>query len=314
MIEEIRGDFIQWLRGFYYVAKTSSATKAGLTIGRSQPTVSHHIKSLEKEFGISLFERSPDKKMNLTAQGRALLDETIVLFDHIVQMKRAIRETELEQEGTVTIVSSHAIASMFLPQYIKNFRQTHKRVRLIVHSGNREMILERIEAAEADFGIASIGILPSSIFYHPLFETQSKFIAPKGLFRPSKQPTLKQISQVPFILFTPAATETPYIDSNFIDSFFKPSQFTPNVVMITNNFHTVKRYVAQGLGVSVLDAYTLSERDQEDLDVFSLDQLQGKRVYGLILRKRKQLSPAAKVFIHLINRDIDFNSWKGPGR
>ncbi len=313
MIEEIRGDFIQWLRGFYHVAKTNSATKAGITIGRSQPTVSHHIKSLEKEFGVSLFERSPDKKMDLTAQGRALLDETIVLFDHITQMKRAIQETELEQEGTVTIVSSHAIASMFLPQYIKTFRQTHKRVRLIVHSGNREVILEKIEAAEADFGIASVGILPSSIAYHHLFETQPKLIAPKGFFGPGKLPTLKQISQVPFILFTPSATETPYIDSNFIDSFFKPSQFTPDVVLITNNFHTVKRYVGQGLGVSILDAYTLSEHDREDLDVFSLEQLHGKRVYGLILRKRKQFSPAAKAFISLLKPDIDFTSRKGAG-
>ncbi|MBW1913143.1 MAG: LysR family transcriptional regulator, partial [Deltaproteobacteria bacterium] len=51
MIEEMGGDFLQWLRGFYYVAKRGSMTLAALEMGRNQPTISHQIKCLENEFG-----------------------------------------------------------------------------------------------------------------------------------------------------------------------------------------------------------------------------------------------------------------------
>jgi len=47
MIDEFSGDFLQWLRGFYYVAKTGSVSLAALEMGRNQPAISHQIKSNE---------------------------------------------------------------------------------------------------------------------------------------------------------------------------------------------------------------------------------------------------------------------------
>jgi DNA-binding transcriptional LysR family regulator len=69
-----RGDFLQWLRGFYYVAKRRSVTQAAMEMRRNQPTISHQIKCLESEFGVALFERSSGK-MELTPEGRALLEK-----------------------------------------------------------------------------------------------------------------------------------------------------------------------------------------------------------------------------------------------
>ena len=57
MIKEMGGDYLQWLRGFYQVAKTGSFSMAGREIGRNQPTISHQIKCLEKEYGVTLFDR-----------------------------------------------------------------------------------------------------------------------------------------------------------------------------------------------------------------------------------------------------------------
>ena len=44
MIEEIPGDLLQWLRGFYFVAARGSVTQATLVMGREQPTITRQIK------------------------------------------------------------------------------------------------------------------------------------------------------------------------------------------------------------------------------------------------------------------------------
>lgn len=98
MIEQIGGDFLQWLRGFYFVAKRGSVTQAALEMGRNQPTISHQIKCLETEFGVSLFDRSSGK-MQLTPEGKALLEKSISLFETVREMKSEIQGEELEQKG-----------------------------------------------------------------------------------------------------------------------------------------------------------------------------------------------------------------------
>ena len=65
MIEEIPGDLLQWLRGFYFVAERGGVTQAAVVMGREQPTITRQIQCLEKELGVTLFDRSSGK-MKLT--------------------------------------------------------------------------------------------------------------------------------------------------------------------------------------------------------------------------------------------------------
>jgi len=60
------------LNTFIQVAEMSSFTRAGASLGYSQPTVSFQIKQLEKELGVQLFERV-GHTVNLTDAGRHAL-------------------------------------------------------------------------------------------------------------------------------------------------------------------------------------------------------------------------------------------------
>lgn len=43
MIEELNGDFLQWLRGFYYVSQTGSIRRAAQMMNRNPSTISYQI-------------------------------------------------------------------------------------------------------------------------------------------------------------------------------------------------------------------------------------------------------------------------------
>jgi DNA-binding transcriptional LysR family regulator len=182
------------------------------------------------------------------------------------------------------------------------FVDKHPNVKLDVVGGGLEMILDRVNSADVDFGIANLPNIPDTFRYHELFETRLKLIAPKkNPFFKGKRLTLEMISKAPLISFPHSSTLRPFIEKRFSEN-----ELELNVVLVLNNYDSVKKYVALGLGVSILDDYALTENDKKDLQIYSLDRFFEKRSYGIIRRKRKYLSPPAKAFIRGIKPDLGF--------
>lgn len=133
-----------------------------------------------------------------------------------------------------------------------------------------------------------------------MFETGMKLIAPKkGRYFAGKRPTLEEIANCPLIVFSLSGSIDPFLEKRFTEE-----KLSPNIIMTHNNFASVKKYVAKGMGVALLSGYAVSEEDRKNIDVFSMDHSFLRRKYGIILRKRKYISPAVKAFIQTINPDI----------
>jgi DNA-binding transcriptional LysR family regulator len=300
MIEEMRGDFFQWLRGFYYVATTKSVSLAAAEMGRNQPAISHQIKCLEKELGVTLFDRSKGS-MELTPEGVTLFSITLSIFELVKEMKGTVGSSgHLDLSGEIIIATTHAVVLYFLPRLIADFKGRYPNVNFDIKGGGLNMILDAVESGQADFGIVSLEETPERFICHELFEARLVLIVPKNSwFSVEKEPTLALISKFPLILFPRASSITQRIEKRFSESGLKP-----NVVLILNNFEIVKKYVELGMGVSILDDYAIEKGDEQKLDIFPLDHLFEARRYILIFRKRKYLSPPVRAFIHSIKPDI----------
>ena len=299
MIEELSGDFLQWLRGFYFVAKGKSFSRAALEMRRNQPTISHQVKCLEKEFGITLFDRSGNK-INLTPEGRFFFQKAITVFEQIKDMREYVNKALSNIEGQIRIASTQAIIRFFLPNHISEFTKTYPKVTFYLEGGDRDHILTEVESAVADFGILFKDLVPKDFVYYDLFQTKPVLIASKkSPYFKEKFPTLDQIAKLPFVGFPKTSTQTQCITRRFLKEDLKL-----NVVMVLNNFETAKKYVELGSGVSILDDYTLTKEDKDILDIFSLEKFFGARGLGIVMRKRKYLSVAVKAFLKEIKPDI----------
>lgn len=302
MIDEIPGDLLQWLRGFYCVADSGSITKATTLMGRMQPTISRQIKCLEKELGVTLFDRSSGK-MKLTAEGKVLLTKTVSLFEDVREIRSEFKKDPFEYYGKIFVAASHAVIDSFLPPYITTFRSNHPRVSFHLQGGFFPTVHEHVESGEADFGISLAELDTDTIECHDLFETGHVLIAPKGHnFFHGKDPSLEQIAKAPIILFSRTGSIEPFIEKSFAKE-----RLTPNVVMTFNNFISMKKYVSLGSGVALVNDYGISSEDEKTLDILPMDQHFPKRKVGLLLRKRKYLSPAIRAFIRTIKPDIQFH-------
>jgi DNA-binding transcriptional LysR family regulator len=111
------------------------------------------------------------------------------------------------------------------------------------------------------------------------------------------------MAEAPLILFSHGGGLEPLIEGRFAEE-----QLKPNVIMTHNNFVSVKKYVACGMGVAILGGHAFSPEDERIFEFYNLEQYFPKRKYGILLKKKKYLSAAVKAFIRLIKPDIDFSA------
>ncbi|BEQ15359.1 LysR substrate-binding domain-containing protein [Desulfoferula mesophila] len=62
------------------------------------------------------------------------------------------------------------------------------------------------------------------------------------------------------------------------------------------HFEHIKSYVAMGMGVSVMDVYTLNQYDCQRLNMHQLRDLDEIRTYGLITHKNDYLGQTMLAF------------------
>jgi DNA-binding transcriptional LysR family regulator len=85
------------LQTFRVVAATNNFTRAAAELGCSQSTVTVHVKDLERELGVQLFERFRfSKKVVLTEAGRRTLEYASRLLTLADETKAAAAEADAE--------------------------------------------------------------------------------------------------------------------------------------------------------------------------------------------------------------------------
>ncbi len=119
--------------------------------------------------------------------------------------------------------------------------------------------------------------------YYDLFETKPVLITSKNYpYTIERCPTLRQIVKLPFISFSKTSTLHPWIDKQFSGEGLKL-----NTIITLNNSETLKKYVEFGMGVSILEDYTLKDEDKEIFNIFPLAHLWGAEEVRHHLAKEK---------------------------
>src|SRR5262245_2827462 len=117
------------LRVFREVASRGSFTAAAKALSFTQPGVSHHVKQLEREVGVTLLERSP-RGIRLTPAGRALAEHADALLTRLDDAERDIIEIANQGGGTLRVVAFPTGAATLVPPAVAEFRHQMPHVRL----------------------------------------------------------------------------------------------------------------------------------------------------------------------------------------
>jgi len=141
------------LQVFYAVAKRLNFTKASAELHISQPAVTKHIKELEAEYKTSLFERSGNKKILLTAAGEMLLQYADQLLNLYRELEFDMSLLVKQHKGILRLGASTTVAQYVIPPVLALFHKKFKDIQVQLITGNTEEIEQALLNKEIETGI-----------------------------------------------------------------------------------------------------------------------------------------------------------------
>ncbi|WP_158944525.1 LysR substrate-binding domain-containing protein [Granulicella sp. S190] len=145
------------LRVFRAVAEEMSFRKAAEALHLSQPAVSQHIRALEEEAGVQLFDRARGaghgSQISLTEAGRVLLGFANAAAETMVEARRALAGLSDAIDGPLKLGASTTVAQYLLPRILGEFLKQYPQVKLSLVSGNTEQIVEAVAEKRVALGI-----------------------------------------------------------------------------------------------------------------------------------------------------------------
>lgn len=183
---------IYQLQVFSSVYRLRSFSRASEELHITQPTVSMHIKRLEEELGVRLFDRS-GRKTSPTKDADLLQERAEELIARLKWIKEDFgRKTEIE--GLLTIGTSSSAGAYMIPYIAAEFQKLHPKVFFQLVIKNSTEIYRQLTSGELLVGVVEDKrerggiVVEHSIIDEMVLVTapgylKKKVITPLGLFR-----------------------------------------------------------------------------------------------------------------------------------
>lgn len=169
----------QKLKSFVVTAENLSFSEAAHRLQLSQPAVSYHIKSLEKEFGVKLFDRS-GSKLQLTEASQMLLPWARKLVRQSGALQEMMTSLHKATTGQLTIACSTAAGKYILPRIAARFRNRHPGVDIRVSTCVPDEVSARLLESKAQLGVVSREVCDIGLECQEFFEDKIILLVPHG--------------------------------------------------------------------------------------------------------------------------------------
>lgn len=240
------------LETFIRAAESLSFSEAARQLCLTQPTVSYHIKALEQELGVTLFDRI-GSRLQLTEAGRLLLPWARKLFHHSNEMEDMVSALQDGVVGHLRIACSTTSGKYILPQLAARFCQRYPGIRISILSCTSGDVVVHLLEKEANLGVVSYEVRNTSIEYQEFFDDSVILIVPKDhpwAVRQTIEP--EELVSEPLIIREPTSGTRRMMFSQLAK--FDIGLEDLNIFMELGNAEAIVRTVASGYAVSIVSA------------------------------------------------------------
>lgn len=162
---------------FLHAAEQLNFSEAARTLHLTQPTVSHHIKNLEKDLGVELFERQ-GTAIKLTEAGRLLVPWARKVLRDSFEMEAVMESLKEGIAGNLFIACSTTAGKYVLPQLAARFSLRHPNIRTTLLRCTPATVVPNLLDGEANLGVISYEIPDKEMELQRFFQDSIVVIVP----------------------------------------------------------------------------------------------------------------------------------------
>ncbi|KKI90233.1 LysR family transcriptional regulator [Bacillus sp. SA1-12] len=286
------------LKTFVTLAEVKNFTKTAEILRMSQPSVSLHIKNLEKELQTKLFIRSP-KFLKITPTGEILYDRAKQMITIYEQTIQDILEHHNSIKGELKIGASFTIGEYILPALLLDLQRDYPELELQVVIGNTEEIVQSVRMYEVDIGLIEGQTNEKELSVHAFMEDELYIVSsPNHMLAQRAEVTIADLQNQAWVTREVGSGTGEYLNHVFRTNGLK----VQSLLTISSN-QGIKETLINGMGLSLLSRSVI-ERDvqHQNLSILKMQNHTFKRtlsyVYSPIMADKKNV----KTFISALNK------------
>lgn len=282
-------------RIFYYVAKYKSFTRAAEVMYSNQPNLTRAVKSLEKQLGCTLFERT-NKGVLLTDDGKELYEHISVAFEHIQAGEEAVSTKHSMNHGVVSIGATEIALRCFLLPILRRYHQNYPGIRIKILNVSTPQALKMTDSKLVDMAIVTTPADHNTKLVSTKLDILQELPVCSKSFKIKDGITLRQLSDNPIISLGSGSSTFDF----YFEEFLKQGcHFSPDIEAATAD--QILPLVKYGLGIGFVPEQFLE--NEEDIRIIKLKDPIPKREIILVRKKGHSLPLPARALFDMINSE-----------
>ena len=253
------------------VAETLNYTQAAKQLNITQPAVSQHIKALEDELGVHLFERLSGKLV-VTRQGEAVISCARKLAALENNLRQSLSDDRAQVEH-LTVGVTHTAESNPIAETLALYCARHEGVSIKMVTDTTSNLYRMLKSYELDLAIVEGRAADPRINYL-LLDTDTLVLAVSmdHPFAKKSMVTLDELKREKLILRLPESGTRSLFEAHLESNNMSLEDF--HVILEVDNTATIKNLIRRNFGVSILArSVCLDELKKGKLTVLPVENL-----------------------------------------
>jgi DNA-binding transcriptional LysR family regulator len=266
------------LRAVHLVATLGNLRLAAVRLKQTVPAVSSKIRGLEKELGIALFERLPNKLI-LTEAGRLFVGEIEAVLDR-AERALSVLAGAAAVSGRIT-VSVGSDSSWYIAPRISRFLKRYPSVELDLRVLSGPDAISALLRGDLDVSIGVFANVPKTLDAIIMTETSLALVSPLGhpLLGRRMLPLSELAHQKLIVHQRHGATR------RLVDRVMSNHSIVPSSIIEVANCQTAVTFVEMGVGVAIAHSLCVDHVRSSKVGVISLARQFGKVPFRAIFRR-----------------------------
>ncbi|QBD79446.1 LysR family transcriptional regulator [Ktedonosporobacter rubrisoli] len=274
------------LQSVVALAETGSFTEAAYAIDLTQSAVSYAIAALERELGITIFERNRKGGVVLTGVGKKIMPHVRALLAQAEAIEQEARAARGEAAGKVRVGNIESlVAPELFASLLTHFQRQHPEIEVVLFNGSMHEVGEWVESSIIDVGFM---LMPANGLDGQLLLTDELYalVSPEHRLGKRKAVTQSDLREESFILEK----------THCMRLFMQLAGFGPMRIRYqASDSATILAMVREGLGVSLTPRMVLPKK-LEGVVALPFDPPQHIKI-GLVTRSQELAPRGARLFI-----------------
>ena len=289
---------LRQLEVFLAIARTHSYRRAAEALHASQPALSQHIRELEGELGVRLFDRLT-RGVILTEAGSLLEERAKRVFATLTDVRDVLGDLQGLQRGSLLVGASTTPGIYVLPAVIAAFRRRYPGIDLRLRIANSRVIEDAIRAHEVDLGVVGgHGLAPGEeCLAAGLADELVLIVSPRHRWAGRREVVPAHLADEP-LLVREEGSATRRVTERALDQ----AGIRWRVAMELGHTEAIKQAVMAGLGVAFVSVHAVrGEVADRRLVAVRLRRLRIRRHFHVIHSEARTLSAGARALVAMLS-------------